>query len=181
MFNMIDWFKGRRRDRPPYPPGPAPLKPEAYERIKIMRRRLRHYDDPSVPADQIANYHFGPKGGETVFRGTRDDIDERLTRSIDAYETWNRRAIAFDHWKYAQRQLQEMRHRDAMNRMARRQERWERIMARIGRALLLLLKILGIALLVAVAVCLMWIPELTVGFVGLGMAIDRTMRDGKRY
>ncbi len=181
MFNMIDWFKGRRRDRAPFPPGPAPLKPEAYERIKLMRRRLRHYADPSLPADQIANYRFRIKGEETIFRGTRKDIDARLTKLIDAYETWNRRTIEFDNWKYVQRQIREMRHRDAMERKAWRREHRKRIMARIGWALLLLLKILGIVLLVAIAVCLMWIPELTVGFVGLGMAIDRTMREGKRY
>ena len=181
MSNLIEWLRARRRNRRLRPPGPAPSTPDKYQRTMEMRERLRGRKDPSVAADEVANYWFGFKGDRIRITGTRLDIDAKFTKAIDAYDAWAEQMEGFRRREAAERQAAAMRERDRRHRAALRAWRWRHIGAHSGDALLLLLKILGILLLVTVALCLMWIPDLAIGVVGMGVAIDRTMRDIERH
>ena len=181
MSNLIEWLRARRRNRRLRPPGPAPSTPEVYQRTMDIRAHLRGRNDPSVAPDAVANYWCRLKGKETLITGTRLDIDARLTKAIDAYDAWAEQMEEFRRREAAERQAAAIRERDRRHRAALRAWRWRRIGAHIGNGLLLLLKILGILLLVTVALCLMWIPDLAIGVVGMGVAIDRTMRDIERH
>lgn len=181
MTNLVDWLRERRRMRRLRWPGPAPISSDASARTKIMRGRLRAHRDPAIGVDEVVNYRFQVEGVKTVLTGTRAAIDAQLTRSIQDYEAWDQEMSAFCEREWADRMLRRQREQERRIRAEARMRRWSRAVERVGEALLLILKILGIILLLAFAFCLMWIPELGIVALGVGIGLDGAMRDIERH
>jgi hypothetical protein len=173
-MNLVQWIQARQTRKRLEKLGQPPFSVEEYQRTTNFLRMLQRHADAMIDPDHVLNYRFRLREGEWPFTGSRRELEARFTAMITDHDDYWARVNAF----WAEKKKREyLRYQRAEIRHAR----WRRAIDITGWVLLFSAQAIGVVLLVTLALCLMFIPDLAIGVVGMTVLLDKTVRDIERF